>query len=60
MLLETNQLLLPINCPVRTRSPFVTTASAGAPMCCDKGIVTVSGRGMVSMGQSRLILLSDG
>ena len=29
-------------------------------MCCDKGIVTVSGRGMVSMGQSRLILLSDG
>ena len=39
MLLETNPVLLPINCPVRTRSPFVTSGvRIGTPAATSRGM----------------------
>ena len=37
---------LPIKVPTITGSPFLTTGSAGAPMCIDIGITTFSGTGI--------------
>ena len=46
--------------PVSTRSPLATLATAGAPMCCARGIVTTSGSGSTSIGLAQLNLFSDG
>ena len=49
-----------MSCPVSTLSPLATFATAGAPICCDSGIVTTSGSGRTSMGFAPLNLFSDG
>ncbi len=49
-----------MSCPVSTLSPLATLATAGAPMCCARGIVTTSGSGSTSIGLAQLSLFSDG
>ena len=41
---------LPISVPTRTVSPFLTTGSAGAPMCISMGMITCSGTGILTVG----------
>ncbi len=40
----------PIIWPILTLSPTATTGSQGAPMCCCKGITTMDGAGITTMG----------
>ncbi len=47
---ETNPLALPITWPFLTCSPSSTQTSAGAPICCESGIVNSSGSGTSSTG----------
>ena len=42
-----------ISCPFTTASPAFTTGIAGAPMCWETLIFTISGAGIVSIGFSR-------
>ena len=49
-----------INSPTFTLSPLATFATAGAPICCDKGTFTTSGNASTSTASARLNLLSDG
>ena len=60
MLDETKPLAVPIRSPTFTLSPLATHGWAGAPICCESGIITFSGRGIASMGAPLLILLSLG
>jgi hypothetical protein len=46
--------------PALTLSPFATLIAAGAPMCCDKGIVTVFGMAKISILLPAEILFSAG
>ncbi len=49
----------PIFCPRVTVSPTLTQATAGAPMCWDRGIVTFAGGGRASMRHFLVFLYSS-
>jgi hypothetical protein len=57
---ETKPVLSPIFCPATTRSPSFTTGSQGAPVCCWRGMITLRGRGIVSMGLPSVQCLFSG
>ena len=53
---DTKPPALPISWPTLTLSPGLTTGMAGAPMCMDIGISTVSGMGRRSAASSAVFL----
>ena len=60
ILADTKPAASAINSPTFTLSPLATFATAGAPICCDKGTFTTSGNASTSTASARLNLLSDG